>query len=349
VGKKVIFAVAGSGKTTKIVEQLDETRCHLLVTYTKANRDNLRNKIVRKFGHFPSGIKLYTYFEFLYGFCYRPFLQIKKKTKGIIFGSPPEYTRTIAETNDARFISSGGYLYHNRLAKFIEQTQTLPLVIARMEKYFDVFYVDEVQDFSGHDFKFLLGIAKADLDCLFVGDFYQYTYPTSQEGNVEKNLHGNYLSYQERFRKAGIEPDTESLKVSRRCSKSVCDFIASSIGIEIDSFDDRKSEVRLEKDPSKVMAVYNDPSIVKLFYQKHDDYECYSQNWGASKGVDHYQDVCVVLSDENIKAFEKGNFGNLAQKTKNKLYVACSRARGNLIFVPDRILKPHKKVRAVTQ
>lgn len=30
--------------------------------------------------------------------------------------------------------------------------------------------------------------------------------------------------------------------------------------------------------------------------------------------------------------------------TKNKLYIACSRARGDLIFVPERLLKPYKTV-----
>jgi len=107
----VIFAVAGSGKTTKIVEQLDESGCHLIVTYTRANRDNLRNKIINKFSHFPAGIKLYTYFEFLHGFCYRPFLQSEKKTKGITFDRPPDHTQKIAITDDKKFISSGGGTY----------------------------------------------------------------------------------------------------------------------------------------------------------------------------------------------------------------------------------------------
>jgi len=339
VDKRVIFAVAGSGKTTKIVEQLDESRCHLLVTYTRANRDNLRNKIINKFGCFPAGIKLYTYFEFLHGFCYRPFLQSEKKTKGITFEEPPKYVKS---TNDKRFVSSGHRLYHVRLAKFIEQAKLLPEVISRMEKYFNIFYVDEVQDFAGYDFNFLLAIAQAKIDCLFVGDFYQYTYATSHDGSVNKNLHGNYESYQNKFKNEGIEPDLASLKTSRRCSRTVCEFITEKIGIEIDSFDERASDVRLEKDHSKVINIYDDPSIVKLFFQEHYKYKCYSQNWGESKGIDHYQDVCVVLSDANIRAFESDNLEELKPTTKNKLYVACSRAHGKLIFVPESILKSYK-------
>jgi len=92
-----------------------------------------------------------------------------------------------------------------------------------------------------------------------------------------------------------------------------------------------------------VEAIYKNPSIVKLFYREHYNYNCYSQNWGESKGIDHYQDVCVVLSDAHIKAFERNNLRGLASTTKNKLYVACSRAKGDLIFVPESVLRQYKK------
>ncbi len=43
--KKVIFAVAGSGKTTYIVNTLSDSKKSLIVTYTTANYENLRKKI----------------------------------------------------------------------------------------------------------------------------------------------------------------------------------------------------------------------------------------------------------------------------------------------------------------
>ena len=49
--KSVIFAVAGSGKTSRLVASLDETRRFLLVTYTEANHDNLRAKVIERFGY----------------------------------------------------------------------------------------------------------------------------------------------------------------------------------------------------------------------------------------------------------------------------------------------------------
>lgn len=338
--KSVVFAVAGSGKTTMLVQKLVENRRYLLVTYTTANRDNLRRKIIERFGYFPANITLYTYFTFLHSFCYRPFLHSKKNTKGLTFQRPG--TTKYKLTDDRRFISSGRRLYSNRLAGFIKQTGTVPLVIARIEKYFDAFYVDEVQDFGGHDFNLLMQLVETKVECLFVGDFYQHTYDTGRDGNVNAGLHNDYEAYQARFSKVGMQVDLESLKKSRRCSKSVCSFITEKIGIEIDAADSRISNVRYEDSSDVVQAIYRNTSVVKLFFREHYKYSCYSQNWGASKGLDNYHDVCVVLNQTCINAWRTGSFKDINPETRNKLYVACSRARGNLVFIPEHCLKPYK-------
>jgi DNA helicase-2/ATP-dependent DNA helicase PcrA len=239
-------------------------------------------------------------------------------------------------------MSSSRRLYASRLAKFIEQSNMTTAVIARIEKYFDVVLVDEVQDFAGHDFTFLISISAAKVKCNFVGDFFQHTFDTSRDGNVNAGLHDDYAAYQERFRKAKLHVDTERLKKSRRCSKSVCDFIAKKIGIAIEAHEEREAVVTYEDDPAVVRALYEDPNTVKLFYKEHYKYGCYSQNWGASKGVDRYQDVCVVLNPGNVKAWQAGSFKDINPETRNKLYVACSRARGNLTFIPEALLKAYK-------
>ncbi len=63
---------------------------------------------------------------------------------------------------------------------------------------------------------------------------------------------------------------------------------------------------------------------------------CYSQNWGASKGEDHYHDVCIVLNKNSYNLFKAGELHKLNPKTRNKLYVACTRARGDLYFISDK-------------
>lgn len=340
--KSVVFAVAGSGKTTHLVSNLDEAHRFLIVTYTEANYDNLRSKIIQRFGYFPANITLYTYFRFLHGFCYRPFLRAKKDTHGVTFKLPLSFPR-YSLTDDRRYVSSNRQLYANRLAKFIEQSNLMGAVVARLEKYFDVLYIDEVQDFAGHDFNFLMAISAAKLKVTLVGDFYQHTFDTSRDGNVNASLHSDYNAYQARFKVAKLMVDTDSLKKSRRCSKSVCDFVTEKIGITIHSHDERESVVRYEDDPAAVLALYEDPRTVKLFYKEHHKYNCYSQNWGASKGVDRYQDVCVVLNPGNVKAWHNGGFRDINAETRNRLYVACTRARGNLTFIPESVLRNYKR------
>lgn len=340
--KSVIFAVAGSGKTSRLVAALDETRRFLLVTYTEANHANLRARVIERFGYLPPNIAIYTYFRFLHSFCYRPFLRSKKDTKGMTFRLPPTFPR-YSLTDDRRYMSSDRRLYANRLAKFIEQSYMIGAVVARMEKYFDVFFVDEVQDFAGHDFNFLMAISAARLSMTFVGDFYQHTFDTSRDGNVNASLHDDYNSYKDRFKRAKLKVDTDSLKQSRRCSESVCDFITQRIGIEIEAYENRPSVVRFEDNPAAVAAIYEDSNTVKLFYKEHHKYGCFSQNWGASKGMDRYQDVCVVLNPGNVKAWHGGTFRGINAETRNKLYVACSVARGNLTFIPESLLKVYKR------
>lgn len=87
--KRVIFAVAGSGKTTLLIRRLSEDRRTLLLTFTVNNEAHLRAQIIRRFGFIPEGIRVMTWFEFLHGFCFRPFLQEQLASRGLSFDQPP--------------------------------------------------------------------------------------------------------------------------------------------------------------------------------------------------------------------------------------------------------------------
>ena len=67
--KRVVFAVAGSGKTSSIIELVEEGSRFLILTYTDNNTRHLKNRIVQKLGRIPSGVRVYSYFTFLYSFC----------------------------------------------------------------------------------------------------------------------------------------------------------------------------------------------------------------------------------------------------------------------------------------
>lgn len=81
--KRVVLAVAGSGKTQHIIDKLDINSRALIVTYTVNNTTNLKKRILNKFGVMPKGVRVYTYFSFLISFCVRPIVGNDMKIKGL--------------------------------------------------------------------------------------------------------------------------------------------------------------------------------------------------------------------------------------------------------------------------
>ncbi|HDX2819702.1 TPA: DNA helicase UvrD, partial [Escherichia coli] len=147
--KRVIFAVAGSGKTTLLIRRLSEDRRTLLLTFTVNNEAHLRAQIIRRFGFIPDGIRVMTWFEFLHGFCFRPYLQEQLVSRGLSFDQPPP---RIPRTNARHYQDPAGRLYHRRLAHLLTARGLLPDIRTRLARYYDELLVDEVQDFAGHDF-----------------------------------------------------------------------------------------------------------------------------------------------------------------------------------------------------
>ena len=93
-----------------------------------------------------------------------------------------------------------------------------------------------------------------------------------------------------------------------------------------------------------IKRILEDNQIIKLFYQNSHKYNLNAQNWGGSKGVDKYYDICVVVNKKIWKEITNGNSLTLVPLTRNKLYVACTRARGNVYIICDENTKPYKKV-----
>ena len=119
--KKVIFAVAGSGKTTYIIDSLTQDKRSLIVTYTVGNYNNLCSKISAKFsGVWPENIWVMSYFTFLYRFCYKPFLSDIVKARGILYERNPN--NWLRQCERSYYVTPTGYIYSNRLAMLLEKT-----------------------------------------------------------------------------------------------------------------------------------------------------------------------------------------------------------------------------------
>lgn len=144
--------------------------------------------------------------------------------------SVPGYIREAIEWIN-EFQDRSGRVYHGRLSQLLMYRELMPVIRARFERYFDELLVDEVQDFAGHDFNFLLELCAANASVVLTGDFYQHTFDMSRDGNTNATLHHDFHRYEGRFRSAGIAPDRETLSKTWRCSQTVCEFISRHLSI----------------------------------------------------------------------------------------------------------------------
>lgn len=179
--KLMIQAVAGAGKTTYLLEQLNLEDNVALITYTENNQEQLKRLITKKFGHYPRNIHVFGLFEFLYSFCYRP-LQNKYANEGICFDRPSHFLKG--------YHTSDGRIFSNQLSRFLmtEKVQYLD----RMDKFFKSIYIDEVQDVASDDFDWLMSLVALDIPVTLVGDFYQSTFSSSRRGKKGKNIYTNF-------------------------------------------------------------------------------------------------------------------------------------------------------------
>ena len=59
--RRLMLAVAGSGKTTYLINKLNLEQRFLIVTYTDNNLANIRQRIINTFGHVPQNITPVSY------------------------------------------------------------------------------------------------------------------------------------------------------------------------------------------------------------------------------------------------------------------------------------------------
>ncbi|MDR2821591.1 MAG: AAA family ATPase [Mycoplasmataceae bacterium] len=333
--KRIILAVAGSGKTTYLVNQIPQEERSLVLTYTESNKLNLQKKIIDRFDNFPKSIRIQTYFSFLYSFCIQPFLKHESKLNGLIYKTNPNKFAK----GDKRYLTRNNHLYYNRAAKFVGEMGLHKDIQKRLEKYYQHLYIDEIQDFAGYDFELLENISRANVNILYVGDFFQHTFDTSRDGTVKQSLHDDYNKYKEIFIKLNFIVDEKTLVKSYRCSPQICSYIRNNLNINIESHGEHKAEIKYIDNKMDIECIMNNDDIIKLFYKMHYQYRCNSRNWGDCKGTDEYNDVCVVLNNKTLDFYFKDKLKELSNITLNKLYVAISRAHRNVYFISEKDIK----------
>ena len=206
--KRLIHAVAGSGKTTKIIESINPQKRNLILTYTETNQNTIREKLIDKFGFIPESTFIFGVFEFLYSFCLVPYLG--KRPKGINFDYEPQWkfdnttidnTGRIVQNQLSKSLLRGSLIYKRKEIGFDNS------YLDRIDKFFDCIYVDECQDFESDDFDWLLSLSNLNAEVFLFGDFYQKTFSTSRRANKGKGIHSSFENWLKVLSDSGYEID----------------------------------------------------------------------------------------------------------------------------------------------
>ena len=368
MAKQLMLAVAGSGKTYTICNTIDSQKKNLILAYTHENIRNINRELILKFGKIPELTSVMTFDSFVYRFIICPFEptilkffnEENLRMKGITMKSSPKkgeivdgiWTTNFQYKTKEKFAHyhKNYFYYCDTLTELIayvknKEVNLLKKAAKSINYLFETIRIDEFQDYREYDYDVIIQLAKNIDNITLVGDFYQHS--VAAKNNTGKPFKKqkkdiSYIEFKQQLEKEKFSIDETTLCKSRRCPHAICRFIEDKLNIKIES----KSEIDgkvifLNKD--KIAEILNDKDIVKLVYKDSNTYTFNCINWSYSKG-NTYENTCVILTKEaDHLDSDSFNVNALSIETRNKLYVACTRTKGNLYFIKNSDFKKIKK------
>lgn len=356
--KRVVLAVAGAGKTYTLCKNVDENKRNIILAFTNQNIKNIIKELNENHDTILDNTYVYTFDSFKYNFFIRPYEPIIARyfgiktfvSKGVSLVTPPPklingYPNRNYKNNKIfeHYVIKDKY-YCANLSELILQVKRgkeynlFDIAMKNINQFFDYIYIDEFQDFRQHDYELMEKIIKKSKNIVLVGDYFQHS--VNAKNNTGKPFKvGNtkqtkriitYEEYIKLLKDLKLEVDTETLKRTRRCPESICEFIRKKFNIEIYADNDNKGNIIFLENIDAIKEVIENNNIIKLVESESKNYKFNCINWGYSKG-DTYNDICVILTEklENLK--EKDNIEYTS--TINKVYVAMTRTKGNLYII----------------
>lgn len=375
MANKLWIAGAGSGKTHKIItEAIEVIKAGgrvLVVTYTTNNQAELRARFVELYGTSSEHFVVKGLFSFYLEDMVRPYQSevFPDRITTISFTEHNPHLRPgttyhiegRAEKSEDGTINPLHYLtpcktkaYSGLLAKLAthiaKQSNDAPA--KRLNEIYQRVFFDEVQDLVGWDYDVIRSLNKVMVNSICcVGDFRQTIYTTTfgHKAPQTSQQKVDYFVGKMKFEK-------KSMPKNRRCIQEICDL---SDTIHAGLYDKTISGV--EEIPEEIAHHYG-AFIVKqsqvtdylAAFQPHvlrwssntgsrylpSSLICYT--FGSCKGLG-FDRVLVIPPDKHlkfisgdVKVFEKDK----TEESRNKLYVAITRARYSLAFiVEDKLAK----------
>lgn len=361
---KLIVASAGSWKTTHLVNEalkIDSENV-LITTYTEANEEEIRKKIIAIKWYIPKNISIQTRFSFLLQHWVRPYQSVMHdelfdrkiwfyladksttsyKWKNWTFHS---YSR---ENNFFQYFFTSKEslsICSDTISDFIVScnSKTNNEVLNRISRIFPNIFIDEVQDLAWRDLELIKLLFQSDSKILLVWDTRQVTYLTHHSKKYPKYTNGNIKAFlDEECKKVSYNFDSSTLRKSHRNNKNICDFSSKLFP----NFE--KSE------PCQCTNCHNDTIEHQgIFFVKNEDIQDYCKrfnptilrwsmaeypewNFWKSKGITFERVLIYPTKWKNwMQERLKNNQTLLTDETRAKLYVAITRAKYSVTFVYD--------------
>ena len=374
MGKRLILAVAGAGKTYTICHNIDPDKKNLVLAFTRENIKNICSELADCCSdHVPENTSVMTFHSFLHRMLIRPYeMTIFRsfnapwyRTHGVDVRKPPKQSEKI-EGRGYRpnplyhkvdtiqhYLNSRGEYYCSLMSALLmrlkpkskKKENPLQYILESACQFYDAIYVDEFQDFREVDYLLLMELAATAKDITLVGDYYQHSvYGDANSGkpfSPKKNKWYSYSEFITMMQENGFEVDTESLKKSRRCSEVVCAFVRDKLGIDIMGTKHPGEIISLDScDVAQdfIEDILKNDVIPKLVFSEANKHSGRYINWSYSKG-DTYDDVCVILTKDTSSICDPDWTCTIKEITKNKLYVALTRARHHVYLLSSERFK----------
>lgn len=349
---KLIIASAWSWKTTFLVEEaLKEKKWRILITtYTEANGEEIRKKIIEKNKYIPSNITVQTWFSFLLQHGVKPFqfYLYSKKINSLIlvnwqsgFKNSKGQVVSFSEKKDIEkhYFTQDSKIYSDKLAKFVYRCneKSKGKVMNRIERIYSHIFIDEVQDLAGYDLELLILLFKSSINILLVGDPRQGTYSTNLSQKYAQYRKKNIITFLEN-KKTLLCVDKTLLQINYRCNQKICDLsdklfpnfprtISGNKIIDHHSwiFFIRKKDINRYLWEFWPMQLRND-NRVKI----ENDYPVmtyWSVKWLS------FDRVLIYPTQPFLEWIKNNN--PLADMSRAKVYVALTRARHSVAIVYD--------------
>ena len=368
----LIVAVAGSGKTTYLINKASEIQGEsvLISTYTEVNEAQIREKIVKKLGYIPSNITIQTWFSFLLQHGVRPYQSVlneslhdeeigfyltseKSGKKVDMQGNPVMYQgRPLywGEEKDFKkfYFTRGMSVYSDKISKFVFNCnkKSNNAVIERITRIFDHIFIDEIQDLAGYDLELIKLFFNSHSSVLLVGDPRQVTYLTHHSPKFEKYSNGQIKQFVENELGKRIQcvVDETTLNASHRNNQPICNYSArlypslpipsACICEQCRTNPTNHEGVFLIKpnDVGKYLSIYN-PVQLRWSSATKCNPHFQMRNFGESKGLSFNR--VLIYPTKKMAEWIRDHRSELKNEVRAKFYVGITRARRSVAIILD--------------